>query len=452
MPEDAPRERLPRTVRVGYGMGSVATGAFGTVPGLLLLPYLTDTLGIAAAAAGAIVFLPKAWDVLLNPVAGRISDRHVSAAGPRRPFLLRAGAALAVCFALLFAGPDLGSPAADATYVVAAFLACATAYAFFQVPFVAMPAEITDSYDERTRLLSWRVALLALAILVSGAPSPAIRDAIGGRDGYRAMGLFVAALILVGTFGAYFGTRRAPVGTVVAAGGSLAAQLRVVAASRDFRMLLATFVVQALAVGPCSPASTTCRGRSWTDPAPRRSCSSASSVRRCCSRRCGPCSGPTQARSAGTCWHRCSSREVRSCSSGRRCSPSSWCTWRRGSSVSGTPGRRCSRCRCCPTPPPWTPPARARTARASSPVSGRPVRPSAWPSVPGCSPLVLALGGYVSSTGADATQPASALTAITLGFSLMPAVLTLLSLVWLSRYSLTAEDVAAATTERSPRV
>ena len=249
MPEDAPREGLPRTVRVGYGMGSVATGAFGTVPGLLLLPYLTDTLGIAAAAAGGIVFLPKAWDVLLNPVAGRISDRHVSAAGPRRPFLLRAGAALAVCFALLFAGPDLGSPAADATYVVAAFLACATAYAFFQVPFVAMPAEITDSYDERTRLLSWRVALLALAILVSGALSPAIRDAIGGRDGYRAMGLFVAALILVGTFGAYFGTRRAPVGSVVAAGGSLAAQLRVVAASRDFRMLLATFVVQALAVG-----------------------------------------------------------------------------------------------------------------------------------------------------------------------------------------------------------
>ena len=38
---------LPRSVRWGYGSGSVATGAFGTVPGLMLLPYLTDTLGIA---------------------------------------------------------------------------------------------------------------------------------------------------------------------------------------------------------------------------------------------------------------------------------------------------------------------------------------------------------------------------------------------------------------------
>src|SRR6476661_2315591 len=123
---------LTRGVRVGYGLGSVATGAFGTVPGLLLLPYLTDTLGVPALVAGVVVFLPKAWDVVLNPVAGRISDRHVSPLGPRRHFLLRAGALLAVCFALLFAGPPLGSTVLEAGYVVLLFLACATAYAFFQ--------------------------------------------------------------------------------------------------------------------------------------------------------------------------------------------------------------------------------------------------------------------------------------------------------------------------------
>ena len=46
---------------------------------------------------------------------------------------------------------------------------CATAYAFFQVPYVAMPAEITDSYDERTRLMTWRVAILAFTIMLAGA-------------------------------------------------------------------------------------------------------------------------------------------------------------------------------------------------------------------------------------------------------------------------------------------
>ena len=136
--------RLPRGVRIGYGSGSVATGAFGTVPGLMLLPYLTDELGIAALWAGVIVFLPKAWDVVLNPIAGRISDRTVDPRGPRRPWLLRAGLMLAGAFALIFAAPDLGSHGARgrAGCWCSSCLA-ASAYAFFQVPYVAMPAEIT---------------------------------------------------------------------------------------------------------------------------------------------------------------------------------------------------------------------------------------------------------------------------------------------------------------------
>ena len=73
---------LPPGVVRGYALGSVATGAFGTVPGLLLLPYLTDRLGVAAGLAGAIVFLPKAWDVILNPIAGPDQRPHRLAVRP----------------------------------------------------------------------------------------------------------------------------------------------------------------------------------------------------------------------------------------------------------------------------------------------------------------------------------------------------------------------------------
>jgi Na+/melibiose symporter-like transporter len=59
------------------------------------------------------------------------------------------------------------------------FLATATRYAFFQVPYVAMPAEITESYDERTRLMTWRVTVLAIAILVSGGAAPSVVNAAG---------------------------------------------------------------------------------------------------------------------------------------------------------------------------------------------------------------------------------------------------------------------------------
>ncbi|BBH65948.1 MFS transporter [Actinoplanes sp. OR16] len=229
----------------GYALGSLVTGAFGTVPGLLLLPYLTDTLGVAAGVAGLLVLLPKAWDVLVNPVAGRISDRS----GSRRPFLLVAGLLLAALFTAIFAAPFGGSTASGA-YVAAAFLAAATAYAFFQVPYVAMPAELTDGYEERTRLMTWRVAVLALAILISGALAPLVVDLTGGgREGHRWSGAFVGAIIVVGTLAVFFGTRKAPFRTAAESEPSLRAQLRVASGNRPFRALLICFVVQAAGIG-----------------------------------------------------------------------------------------------------------------------------------------------------------------------------------------------------------
>ncbi|QFZ19892.1 MFS transporter [Saccharothrix syringae] len=226
-------------VRAGYATGSFVTGAFGTVPGLLLLPYLTDGLAVPAAVAGLLVLLPKAWDVLFNPVAGRISDR----AGVRRPFLLRGGLATAVLFALLFAGPFDGAGAA--VYVAVVFLACATAYAFFQVPYVAMAAEITDDYDERTRLMAWRMAFLALAILLGGAGAPAVRDLVG----YPGMGAAVAAVMVVGTLVTVAGTRGVPVARRTSTAAAPRDLLAAVRGSRPFRLLLAVFVVQAVGLG-----------------------------------------------------------------------------------------------------------------------------------------------------------------------------------------------------------
>ncbi len=244
-PDVRQADALPRRTLAGYALGSLVTGAFGTVPGLLLLPYLTDTLGVAAGVAGLLVLLPKAWDVLVNPVAGRLSDRR----GDRRPFLLFAGLALGVLFAAMFAGPFGSGPDAGA-YVALAFLATATAFALFQVPYVAMPAELTDGYAERTRLMTWRVAVLALAILISGALAPLVVEQTGGGlTGHRWAGVFVGALIVLGTLGTYLGTRTATVRSAEATEPSLRAQLRVAAGNGPFRALLLCFVVQSAGIG-----------------------------------------------------------------------------------------------------------------------------------------------------------------------------------------------------------
>ncbi|WP_203906533.1 MFS transporter [Rhizocola hellebori] len=240
--------QLSTGTRAGYALGSLATGAFGTVPGLLLLPYLTDSLGVAAVVAGLLVLLPKAWDVLINPVVGRISDRTVSPWGARRPYLLGGGIAMAVLFAAIFAAP-LGTGSDAGLYVAVLFLATATAFAFFQVPYVAMPAEMTDSTDERTRLMTWRIAVLAIAILVSGAVAPLVVNAAGGGvPGHRAMGVFVGVLILLGAFGSFLGTRRAPLGHAVESEPTLRAQIAVARRNKPFVTLLIVFVVQSVGI------------------------------------------------------------------------------------------------------------------------------------------------------------------------------------------------------------
>jgi Na+/melibiose symporter-like transporter len=429
---------LSPSVRRGYALGSVATGTFGTVPGLLLLPYLTDSLGIAAVVAGFIVFVPKAWDVVLNPIAGRISDRSSSQAGRRRPFLLKGGLVLAVCFALLFAGPT-GPPAVAGAWVVVWFLACATAYAFFQVPYVAMPAEMTLDYAERTRLMTWRVAVLALAILLSGATAPMVVNAFGGEEtpkGYRFMGAYVAVILAIGVYGAWRGTRDAPEHRVATAAGSLRDQLRLVSAAADFRVLLVTFVLQAIGVGAMlagvayvaddlldSKAATTILFAAFVAPALL-----VTPVWERYAERRGKKSGYLVATGflvAG------------SLVLFQARADQALVVYLAAAIVGiGYAGAQVF-------PMAMLPDVAAHDA-ATSGENRIGVFTGVWTAGetlglaigPGLFALVLAIGGYVSSTDHTAVQPDSARTAIAIGFSLVPAALIAASLLFLRRYTL----------------
>ena len=61
---------------------------------------------------------------------------------------------------------------------------------------------------------------------------------------------------------------------------------------------------------------------------------------------------------------------------------------------------------------------------------------------PGLLALVLAIGGYASGTSGDVVQSEGARTAITLGFSIVPALLIATSLWWLTRYRLDESPTA----------
>jgi GPH family glycoside/pentoside/hexuronide:cation symporter len=186
---------ISRTRLLGYAVGSLGTGVFSTVPGLLLLIYMTDVLGVPALYAGLAVMLPKAWDVFLNPVVGAFSDREAVRTGYRTRLMLLGTLALPAAFALMFRAP--ASPVGG-WWVAFAFVIAASAYALFQVPYVALPTEMSDRPEVRTRIATWRIVALTFGLLIGGGLAPMLVNQHADKvAGYASMGLRVAAVMLV---------------------------------------------------------------------------------------------------------------------------------------------------------------------------------------------------------------------------------------------------------------
>ena len=245
-------QRLTRGSMLGYSVGAVGTAGFGTVPGLLLAIYLTNTLGVAAGIASLVVLLPKLWDVFFLPVVGNLSDRSVARTGNRSRFLVFGAIGMLVCFPLMFAVPAGVGTGLAAAWVLLAFLIAASAFGFFQVPYIALAAEITDSPQERTTLMSWRVGFQVIGILLFGVGAPVI---VGLTDdaytGYLLMGLVVGGLIALGMLVCWSVVRRLRRYVTESSAGehSLREQFRVAWSARPFRVLILAFILQALGAG-----------------------------------------------------------------------------------------------------------------------------------------------------------------------------------------------------------
>ena len=317
---------------------------------------------------------------------GRHAQPRSPAGSATAPRPARPAAALAAArrdrrsrpaFALLFAAPEMGSKVLERGVGAGVLPGVRDGVRFFQVPYVSMPAEMTASYDERTRLMTWRVAILAFTIMLAGATAPLIRDAVGGRAGYRVMGVAMALVILVGVVGAYVGTRHAPVGAV-AAGGRQPAR-PAADRGRGARLPAAAHHVRA----PGARHRLHARRRRLPGQRRARPAGAATILFVCF---VGPALLLTPAWSAvGTRFgKKRATSSPRSCWRRARCSPSPRAARRAlvfaatPWSGSGTPAARCSRSRCCPTRPPSTRGAPAATGPGSTPACGPRARRWGW--------------------------------------------------------------------------
>lgn len=240
--ERTPEIDLSLYIRTGWGLGTFGMSLMFQAVSLLVLHYLVDYAGISAALAGSLIGLAKAYDAVTDPLMGTISDRTNSRWGRRRPYLLLGAVISALSFALIFNLATFDHLSAQQTVFLVAFalLLNATGYTIFNVPYLAMPAEMTNDYHERTKLISFRAGAVALGGIFATAIGPAIISRFGGGiAGHSAMAYCLGAVILAAGTICFLMTARAP--TLMhssISGTGFAAQLRTAAGNRPFLLLL----------------------------------------------------------------------------------------------------------------------------------------------------------------------------------------------------------------------
>ena len=151
-------------IMFGWGLGTLCMSLMFQAVSLLILRYLVDYVGLAAGLAGLLIGLGKVYDAVTDPLMGAISDRTHSRFGRRRPYLLLGSLVSALSFVLLFNLAQFvdWAPSLLLGMVVVALLLNATGYTIFNVPYLAMPAEMGLGFHERTRLMSFRAAAVAI--------------------------------------------------------------------------------------------------------------------------------------------------------------------------------------------------------------------------------------------------------------------------------------------------
>ncbi|WP_448321624.1 MFS transporter [Streptomyces sp. CO7] len=228
-----------------YSAGSLGMGVWITVPGMLLLYFMTDTLGVSPALAGVTLLLPKIVDAVAHPALGTWSDREARRHGHRRR-MLTVGLALAFVFTALFTVPSALSGVGAALWVGVTYTAGNLLFACFQVPYVTTPTELRIGYHERTRVFMFRMAALTVGLLACGVAAPAL-VASGEREAYSRAAMMLAAFMIVTGLVAVRGVRRLTeeCGTRPPSGEghSVLADVRAALRDRDFRPLLLAYLV-----------------------------------------------------------------------------------------------------------------------------------------------------------------------------------------------------------------
>ena len=160
-----PVDHVSFGTRIGWGFGGVADNYIMNAFSLLGLLLYVDFFKMHPALAGVAMFIPRFFDAITDPIVGNISDNTRSRWGRRRPYMAWGAVLSAVILPLLWM-PPAASTAGNVWYANMPFIwltligsLYTLVYTLFVVPYTALGYELTNDYDERTRVLAWRMYL-----------------------------------------------------------------------------------------------------------------------------------------------------------------------------------------------------------------------------------------------------------------------------------------------------
>jgi GPH family glycoside/pentoside/hexuronide:cation symporter len=245
-----PLPPLPANTLWSYALPGFGVNFLYTLVLVTYLKFATDVLGAAPSVVGLIFGAAKVFDAFADPTAGYLSDRTRSRFGRRRSWMLAASLPLALFTALIWAPPAALAGAALTAWLAVTVLGFHAAYSAFEVPNLALGAELTQERVSRTRVFAWRQAVRTLALFAAFLVGYPI--VLSGRAGAATLAL-VAGLCSAAAI--VFFTLRLPVERAdyqTRGGHSLWRSFTDVWGNPHARLLLIVFFIESLGLGGLS--------------------------------------------------------------------------------------------------------------------------------------------------------------------------------------------------------
>ena len=197
--------KLRTRTKLFYGVGDLGNALVNSAIQFFLMKFYTDAALILPSLAGNALLIGKIWDAINDPLFGWLTDKTKSRFGKRRVFMIFGAIPLGISIALLWFVPAMDR-IWTFVWIALTFMLFDTLWTLTNVPYYALTSELSDDYDERSSLTTYRMVMAVPAYLVGAALTPAIVGLFAiQRTGYAfigiAYGVFCAVVLLISAAG-----------------------------------------------------------------------------------------------------------------------------------------------------------------------------------------------------------------------------------------------------------